>query len=101
VPSGLTNYPNGIPATETLPASFYLAAHPSPLWWGGSIAWPPIGPDVTFGGVGGHAGSIPASLCFGSLAVDPEYADDPPLYPGGSRVRVFNANFQFCYPFQP
>lgn len=40
---------NSTPSSHTLPASFYLSSKPS---WFGSIAWPPIGPDVTSGSVG-------------------------------------------------
>jgi hypothetical protein len=67
--------------THTLPASFYKPSMPS--WWGNTIPWPPIGPDVTGGtGPGGHASltaSNPAQACYnatpkaadGSLQFDP------------------------------
>ncbi|HVE39815.1 MAG TPA: glycosyl hydrolase family 28-related protein [Planctomycetota bacterium] len=32
-------------STHTLPASLYLSGKPS--WWGSSLPWPPIGPDVS------------------------------------------------------
>jgi hypothetical protein len=36
--------------------------------WFGSVAWPPIGPDVTagsaFGDSSGHVQKIPAQLCW-------------------------------------
>jgi hypothetical protein len=70
VPSGLPLYGNPVPATQTLPASFYLSAKPS--WWG-SIPWPAIGPDVTGGNVanvGGHVYKIPARLCYETTAKD-------------------------------
>jgi hypothetical protein len=64
VPSGLSLYANPLPASNSLPPSFYLSAQPS--WWG-SMPWPPIGPDVTGGnlpGVNGHAYMIPARNCW-------------------------------------
>jgi len=64
VPSGLTAYANPIPASQTLPASFYLASKPA--FWG-SQPWPAIGPEVNGGdvpNVGGHAYRIPARVCF-------------------------------------
>ena len=47
VPSGLSVYANSVPASQILPASFYLSAKPS--WWG-TMPWPPIGPEVLGGG---------------------------------------------------
>jgi len=51
---------------HTLPASFYRSSKPS--WWGNTIPWPAIGPDVTGGtGPGGHASlttSNPAMACY-------------------------------------
>lgn len=76
VPSGITNFPNPIPATETLPASFYLAAQPN--WWPGSIPWPPIGPDVTGGNItnmGGHAYLNPAARCYFTIMGGPADGD--------------------------
>ena len=58
-----TTWANGV--THTLPASFYLNSKPA--WWGDSIPWPSVGPDVTGGsGPGGHAYAIanPAMNCF-------------------------------------
>lgn len=76
VPSGISPYGNAVPGSQTLPASFYLAARPD-AWWAtpwGTPAWPPIGPDVSGGnisegsggeaGLDGHAYRIPARLCF-------------------------------------
>lgn len=74
VPSGLSPYGNAVPASHTLPASFYLSGKPA---WFGSTPFPPIGPDVTGGdipNVGGFAYNIPAAQCFGSTPVDPSYA---------------------------
>ena len=76
VPTADAFYPNAVPASQTLPPSFYLSVQPS-AWWGtpwGTPPWPTIGPDVTGGnvtlGVGGestldgHAYKIPARLCY-------------------------------------
>jgi hypothetical protein len=93
VPSGITNFPNPVPASQTLPASFYLANKPS--WWNspsGAPPYPAVGPDVSGGNVTGYAGHvyrIPARLCFESLSNDPAYAGlNPP-------VKTFNAGS--CY----
>jgi hypothetical protein len=92
VPSGITNFSNSVPASQTLPASFYLNARPS-SWWGtpwGTPVWPPVGPDVSGGnisGYGGHANEIPARLCYENSAVDATY--------GAAGVRTFNATS--CY----
>src|ERR1041385_6886957 len=64
VPSGLPTYANAVPASQTLPASFYLSGKPS--WWG-TMPFPAIGPDVTGGnvsGLGGHLNNIPAEACW-------------------------------------
>ena len=49
-----------------MPASFY--AHAIPSWWPKGKPWPPIGPDVTGGNIGGllagHAYTIPAEDCY-------------------------------------
>jgi hypothetical protein len=59
---------NPVPQTHTLPNSFYQASRPS--WWG-SIAWPPIGPDVAGGsGPGSHSNPIPAQACYNGTAKD-------------------------------
>jgi hypothetical protein len=63
-------FPGLTSPTTTLPSSLYLAAKPS--WWG-SVAWPPIGPDVTGGNItnaGGHANKIPAQLCYENTTKD-------------------------------
>ena len=68
VPSGITPFPNPLPASQALPASFYLSGPPS-FWstpWG-TPPWPAVGPDVTGGNIsgwGGHANKIPARLCY-------------------------------------
>jgi len=94
VPSGITNFPNPLPASQALPASFYLSSKPS---WFGSVPFPPIGPDVVNGSApntalaptGGHANKIPARACFEGLSNDPAY---PTSFP---RVKIFNA--ATCY----
>jgi hypothetical protein len=93
VPSGIANYANPVPASQTLPTSFYLTS--KPIWWNSPSGVPPYpstGPDVSGGSVTGYAGhvyKIPARLCFESLANDPAYAGlNPP-------VKTFNASS--CY----
>jgi hypothetical protein len=56
VPSGISVYPNSVPATTTLPASFYLSGRPS--WWPNAIPFPAIGPDVSGGNVGQCSGTL-------------------------------------------
>jgi len=61
---------NPVPATQTLPSSFYLSARPS--WWG-TMPWPSFGPDITGGdssGTGGHAWRNPAHVCYDNSAKD-------------------------------
>jgi hypothetical protein len=72
IPSSLSGdqapYQNSVPASHTLPASFYLSG--TPPWWPSGKPFPPIGPDVTGGnesGTGGLAYSIPAEDCYFSL----------------------------------
>jgi hypothetical protein len=81
VPSGLTQYANPVPSSQTLPASFYLAAKPA---WFGSVPWPAVGPDVTNGNISGYSGranKIPSRLCWENSAVDTAY--------GSLSVRTF------------
>jgi hypothetical protein len=88
VPSTITNFSNPVPASQTLPASFYLNSKPS---FFGSIPWPPVGPDVSVGnvaGYAGHANKIPARVCWENAANDPAYSTTPP-------VKIFNA--ATCY----
>lgn len=64
VPSSDPYYPNPVPSSETLPASFYYTSQPS--WWG-TMPWPAVGPDVTGGtiaNVGGHVYLNPAANCY-------------------------------------
>jgi hypothetical protein len=87
--AGTFQWENGV---QTLPASFYLSAKPG--WWG-SVAWPPIGPDVTGGNFSdwvnatataarGHVNKIPAINCFNSSTSK-----------GTTNVTTFDANV--CY----
>ena len=88
VPTADPNFPNAIPATKTLPKSFYLAGQ-APPWWStpwGTPAWPATGPDVSGGdvpGYAGHAYRIPARLCYENAGIDSSY--------GNLGVRTFNA----------
>ena len=87
VPSGLSQFPNPVPASPALPASLYLSGKPG---WFGTVAWPPIGPDVTGGNianVAGHANQIPAQVCYSNVMGGP--AD------GSGNVLNFDANS--CY----
>jgi hypothetical protein len=91
VPAGLALYANPVPATETLPASFFLSSKPS--WWSATKPWPPIGPDVTGGNMAnlsGHAYTIPAQDCYLNIMDGP--AD------GTGSVLAFNA--ASCYSQQ-
>ena len=88
VPSAITPLGNPVPASQTLPPSFYLAAKPS--FWPSAKPWPPIGPDVTGGNVaslGGHVNTIPAKDCFVAMG--------GPIDGSGGAL-AFNA--ATCYP---
>src|SRR6266436_249356 len=88
VPTGLSSYANPVPATTTLPASFYLSTKPS--WWPSGKAWPAIGPDVTGGNVpnaGGHAYTTPAEDCYLNVMGGPADGTGP----------VLNFNAATCY----
>jgi hypothetical protein len=67
-------FPGLASPSTTLPASFYLSAKPS--WWGSSIPYPAIGPDVTTGTIANtanHAAKIPAQLCYENTAKSGEF----------------------------
>ena len=88
VPSAITPLGNAVPASQTLPPSFYLAARPG--FWPSAKPWPPIGPDVTGGGVaglGGHVNTIPAKDCFATMGGPAD---------GSGGVLTFSA--ATCYP---
>jgi len=92
VPTGDSLFPNPVPASENLPASFYRSSKPS--WWPVAKVWPLIGPDVTGGsvaGYSGHAYKLPAEDCYtgagGSLTnfdVSGCYADGAESIPPSS-----------------
>lgn len=72
VPSGISLYPNPVPASQALPNSFYLPSS-KPDFFLSTDTWPPIGPDVTGGNVsnvGGRAYKIPALRCYENSAKD-------------------------------
>jgi hypothetical protein len=59
IPAGVA-----VPADNVIPASYYYSSRPG--WFPASVAWPPIGPDVS-GGTGdtsGHVHKIPAQVCW-------------------------------------
>ncbi len=94
VPSTLSPYGNPVPASTTLPASFYYATRP--YWWPASKPWPAIGPDVTGGNVpnvGGHVFTIPAQDCYSNVMRGP--AD------GSGPVLSFNADACYSVPNGP
>jgi hypothetical protein len=81
VPSGLIQFANPVPSTQSLPASFYLSSKPS--WWG-TMPWPAIGPDVTGGtDTTGRVYLNPAHTCFNTTPTD------------SNGILLFNANT--CY----
>jgi hypothetical protein len=89
VPSGIANFSNPIPSTESLPASLYYTARPA--WWPGTKPWPAIGPDVSGGNIpnlGGHAFMNPAADCYFNVMGGPTG--------GGGSALSFNA--AACYP---
>lgn len=92
-----TPYQNPVPASQSLPASFFMnnvTAQPSGgtglSWWKTCTSWttfptacasfgtppfPPIGPDVTGGPfLSGHAYNIPAALAWANLPLDSNYS---------------------------
>lgn len=76
---------NPVPATTTLPNSFYRTTKP---YFFASLPWPAAGPDVTGGtGPGGRSHDIPAKVCYNNT-------------PKTGGILDFNA--RNCYgPFPP
>jgi hypothetical protein len=76
VPTSSATFPNAIPATQTLPPSYYFAS--TPAFWASGKPWPPIGPDVTGGNMGkcsggtyANANALTSAQCTGgSLVTD-------------------------------
>ena len=88
VPTSAPTYPNSVPPSQALPASFYYAAKPS--WWPAAKAWPPIGPDVTGGNIAnlaGHAYTNPAHDCYTNVMKGP----------AGGTGSVLSFNPSACY----
>jgi hypothetical protein len=99
VPSGLSFLPQPVPASQTLPTTFFNGANtnfPTTAfpnggtglgWWNVCLNYPactsfftppfpPVGPDVTNGDVNGYAGYAsynPAALVWHSLPIDTHY----------------------------
>jgi hypothetical protein len=79
-----TTWKSGV--TQTLPNSFYLSSKPA--WWGNTLPWPGIGPDITGGTVsanadgpppGGHAYMNPAMACYYNVMGGKEGGAGSPL----------------------
>lgn len=88
VPSTISPLANEVPASQTLPPSFYLAQKPG--FWPSTKPWPPIGPDVTGGsvaGLSGHVYTTPAKDCFATMGGPVD---------GSGGVLTFSA--ATCYP---
>lgn len=69
-PTGAAEFPNSVPASQTLPSSMYLSARPSWFTFNGVTGtWPPIGPDVTGGSLhGGRVHDLPAKRAYDNAA---------------------------------
>ena len=93
VPSSDAFYPNSVPATTSLPASLYLGSRPPffTLSGIGTVAWPPVGPDVAGGNAaGGHSHKLPAQLAY-EAAGGSILNFNPSLYGVGGAATVPNA----------
>ena len=68
VPNGLSLYGNPVPASQNLPASFYLNGRPA--WWG-TMPFPATGPDVSGGTeYSGKHYANPAQRCYNTTPKD-------------------------------
>ena len=72
VPTGISPYPNSVPTLGdtgagqgAMPPSFVYNSKPS--WWGSTIPWPAIGPDVSSGNVGRCTGTLNAAGTYAGL----------------------------------
>jgi hypothetical protein len=101
VPTHAPSYPNPVPTVgdvaagqPALPASFYYASKPD---WFGSVAWPPIGPDVDGGDVGQCSGALDTPGQFaGVAATKASQCKETTLKPGwGGHVHAIPA--MACY----
>jgi hypothetical protein len=97
VPSGLSQFANAVPPSQSLPASFYLSSPPS--WWsfpsGTTAPFPAIGPDVTGGNlpnVGGYAYMNPAENCYENVMGGPSNGTGGAL--SFNAANCYNANNQ-------
>lgn len=93
VPSGITNFSNPVPSTQTVPTSLFRSSIPS---YFGARAWPPIGPGVSNSDIttrtGGHANEIPAKDCFDDTASDTtNYNGSSPAIKAFDRVACYGA----------
>jgi len=122
VPTSLSGYAapfqNPVPATTTLPASFFIPATTTQLsWWGvctnyptcstsQTQPFPPIGPDVSGGGpvignatdiYGGHAYDVPAAIAWEDLPVDTayqaSYSVTGSIWSGGTETLTISGGF--------
>lgn len=74
VPSGDALFPNPVPSSEDLPASFYRSTMPGFFVVSGigTVAWPPSGPDVSGGTyLGGRAYKLPCQLVYEEASGNP------------------------------
>jgi hypothetical protein len=106
VPSGITNFANPVPASQALPASFYLTSKPS---WFGNVPFPAIGPDVSNGTApntasiptGGHANKIPSRVCYESLSNDSAYSGSSPSIKSFNAAACYGGGTSVAQPIPP
>lgn len=86
VPSGIgAPYANAVPASHTLPNSFYYASKPS--FFNATDVWPPIGSDLT-----PMIGVNPANRCYNTISGGTD--------PNGTNGGPYTFNASTCYPTQ-